>query len=187
MSRVGERPIPLPDGVTWEQSGQEVKVKGPLGSLSLSLESCITVKEEDGILLVWRESDERRQKELHGLSRTLIANMVDGVWRGVSKTLDIVGTGFRVESHASGVEMQLGFSHPVIFAAPEGIELVVEGNNRVLVRGIDKELVGRTAAELRMIRPPDAYKGKGIRYAGEVVRTKPGKAAIGALIGQGGA
>lgn len=181
MSRVGERPIPLLDGVKWEQSGQEIKVTGPLGSLSLTLQRCISVKEEDGVLRVSRESDERRHKELHGLSRTLIANMFDGVSRGVSKTLDIVGTGYRVEAHASGVEMQLGFSHPVIFQAPDGIELVVEGNNRVLVRGIDKELVGRTAAELRMVRPPDAYKGKGIRYAGEVVRTKPGKAAIGAL------
>jgi large subunit ribosomal protein L6 len=185
MSRVGERPIPLLEGVKWEQSGREVRITGALGSLSLKLESCIEVKEEDGILIVSRESDERRHKELHGLSRTLIANMVDGVTHGVSKTLDIVGTGYRVQAHDSGVEMQLGFSHPVIFPAPEGIELVVEGNNRVLVRGIDKELVGRTAAELRMIRPPDAYKGKGIRYAGEVVRTKPGKAAIGALGGGG--
>lgn len=181
MSRVGERPIPIPDGVNWSQSEVGIEVTGPLGALTIKLESCISVREENRVLFVSRESEERRHRELHGLSRTLVANMIDGVSNGVSKTLDIVGTGFRVEAHATGVEMQLGFSHPVIFASPEGVELVVEGNNRVVVRGIDKELIGRTAAELRMIRPPDAYKGKGIRYADEVVRTKPGKAAIGSL------
>ncbi|MDP6350182.1 MAG: 50S ribosomal protein L6 [Chloroflexota bacterium] len=181
MSRVGERPIPLPDGVEWSQADGTIEVTGSLGKLAVTLQSCITVREEDRVLIVTRESDERRHRELHGLSRTLVANMVDGVSQGVRKTLDIVGTGYRVEEHPTGIEMQLGFSHPVIFAAPEGVELVVEGNNRVQVRGIDKELIGRTAAELRMIRPPDAYKGKGIRYSDEVVRTKPGKAAIGAL------
>ena len=181
MSRVGQRPIPILSGVTWQLSDRCVTVTGPLGELSLTLETGISVREDNGVILVSRQSDERRQKELHGLSRTLIANMVHGVSQGVSKTLDIVGTGYRVESHTDGIQLQLGFSHPVIFTAPEGIELVVEGNNRVLVRGIDKELVGRTAAELRMLRPPDAYKGKGVRYAGEEVRTKPGKAAIGTL------
>ena len=181
MSRVGERPIPILDGVTWQLSDRHLTVTGPLGVLSLTLASGIGVREDDGVILVSRQSNERKQKELHGLSRTLIANMIHGVSQGVSKILDIVGTGYRVESHADGIQMQLGFSHPVMFTPPEGIELVVEGNNRVLVRGIDKELVGRTAAELRMIRPPDAYKGKGVRYAGEEVRTKPGKAAIGTL------
>tara|TARA_Y100000588_G_scaffold324363_1_gene357461 strand:- start:234 stop:788 length:555 start_codon:yes stop_codon:yes gene_type:complete len=183
MSRVGNQPISLPDGVSWEMKGQLIGVTGPLGSLSMTVGLGMSVKEDDGKIIVGRATDSRRHREIHGLTRSLIANMVEGVTRGFQKVLDVVGTGYRVENHADGIVMQLGFSHPVIFANREGIELVIEGQNQVTVRGIDKELVGRTAAELRSLRPPDAYKGKGVRYAGETVRLKPGKAAIGAGVG----
>ncbi len=174
-------PIPIPDGVEVECSTSgRIAVKGPLGQLELQLQSGISAVFEDGHVKVARRGNSARQRSLHGLSRSLIANNVVGVSQGYSRTLDIVGTGYRAQAHADGIEMQIGMSHPVIFKTPEGIELQLEGANRVTVRGIDKELVGRTAASLRALRKPDAYKGKGIRYAGEVVRLKPGKAAIGA-------
>lgn len=174
-------PIPIPEGVEVDcSSSGRVAVKGPLGQLELQLQSGISAVIEDGQIKVARRNNSARQRSLHGLSRSLIANNVVGVTRGYSRTLDIVGTGYRAQAHADGVEMQIGMSHPVIFKAPEGVELQLEGANRISVRGIDKELVGRTAANLRGLRAPDAYKGKGIRYAGEVVRLKPGKAAIGA-------
>ena len=181
MSRVGMLPIPIPDGVEVDcaDSGR-VAVKGPLGELELQLQSGIKAVFEDGHVTVTRRNNSSRQRSLHGLSRSLIANNVVGVTQGYSRTLDIVGTGYRAQEHAEGIELQIGMSHPVIFKSTEGIELQLEGANRVTVRGIDKELVGRTAANLRSLRTPDAYKGKGIRYAGEVVRLKPGKAAIGA-------
>ena len=173
-------PIPIPDGVEVDCSNSgRVVVHGPLGKLELQLQSGINAAIEDGQVKVTRRNNSSRQRSLHGLSRSLIANNVVGVTEGYSRTLDIVGTGYRALDHADGIEMQIGMSHPVIFTAPEGIELQLEGANRVTVRGIDKELVGRTAANLRALRKPDAYKGKGIRYAGEVVRLKPGKAAIG--------
>lgn len=183
MSRVGNSPVALRDGVSWEIKGQLVTVTGPLGSLSMTVDTGMSLKELDGQITVSRATESRRHRELHGLTRSLIANMIEGVTQGFQKVLDVVGTGYRVENHADGIVMQLGFSHPVIFANREGIELVVVGQNQVTVRGIDKELVGRTAAELRSIRPPDAYKGKGVRYAGETVSLKPGKSAIGAGVG----
>ncbi len=181
MSRIGMLPIPIPDGVEVNCSAAgRVTVKGPLGELELQLQLGISAAIDDGAVKVSRRNNSARQRSLHGLSRSLIANNVVGVTQGFSRTLDIVGTGYRAHAHADGIEMQIGMSHPVIFRAPAGIELELEGANRVTVRGIDKELVGRTAANLRSVRVPDAYKGKGIRYAGEVVRLKPGKAAIGA-------
>ena len=174
-------PIPIPDGVEVDcSSSGRVVVQGPLGKLELQLQSGINAAIEDGQVKVTRRNNSSRQRSLHGLSRSLIANNVVGVTQGYSRTLDIVGTGYRAQDHADGIEMQIGMSHPVIFTAPDGIELQLEGANRVTVRGIDKELVGRTAANLRALRKPDAYKGKCLRYAGEVVRLKPGKAAIGA-------
>ena len=180
MSRVGMLPIPIPDGVeaTCSPSGR-ISVKGPLGELQLQLQTGISAAVADGAIKVSRRNNSARQRSLHGLSRSLIANNVEGVTQGFSRTLDVVGTGYRAQVHADGIEMQIGMSHPVIFEAPAGIDLQLEGANRITVRGIDKELVGRTAANLRSLRAPDAYKGKGIRYAGEVVRLKPGKAAIG--------
>lgn len=183
MSRVGNRPVALADGVSWEMNGHVISVTGPLGSLSMTVDTAMSVKEHDGHITVIRATNSRRHREIHGLTRSLIANMVEGVTKGFQKVLDVVGTGYRVENHPDGIVMQLGFSHPVIFAKREGIELVVEGQNQITVRGIDKELVGRIAAELRGLRPPDPYKGKGVRYAGETVRLKPGKAAIGAGVG----
>jgi large subunit ribosomal protein L6 len=181
MSRIGQAPIGLPEGVQVDcSSGGLVKVCGPLGSLQLQLQTGITVDNADGEVRVLRRNNSARLRSLHGLFRTLIANNVIGVTQGYSKTLDIVGTGYRAQPHAEGIEMQIGMSHPVVFRAPDGIELQLEGSNRVSVRGIDKELVGRTAANLRAVRKPDAYKGKGLRYSGEVVRLKPGKSAIGA-------
>ena len=180
MSRIGKSPIPLPDGVGYSKSGTTVEIRGPLGSLSVNLAPGISVTELDGQLHVGRRGNAPRERSLHGLTRALIANCVVGVTQGYSKTLDLVGTGYRAQDHADGIQLQIGFSHPVIFPAPEGIELELAGANRVIVRGIDKELVGRTAASLRAIRPPDAYKGKGFRHVGEVVRLKPGKSAIGA-------
>lgn len=181
MSRIGMLPIPIPDGVDVDcSSSGRVSVKGPLGQLELQLQSGISAAVEDGQITVARRNNSSRQRSLHGLSRSLIANNVVGVTQGYSRTLDIVGTGYRAQETGDGIEMQIGMSHPVMFKSPEGIELQLEGANRVTVRGIDKELVGRTAANLRALRTPDAYKGKGIRYAGEVVRLKPGKAAIGA-------
>lgn len=174
-------PIPIPEGVEIDcSSSGRVSVNGPLGQLELQLQSGINAAIEDDQIKVTRRSNSPRQRSLHGLSRSLIANMVVGVTQGYSRTLDIVGTGYRAQDHADGIELQIGMSHPVIFKTPEGIELELEGANRVTVRGINKELVGRTAGNLRGLRKPDTYKGKGIRYAGEVVRLKPGKAAIGA-------
>jgi large subunit ribosomal protein L6 len=174
-------PIPIPEAVEVDCSSTgRVVVKGPLGQLELQLQSGIGAEVADGQIKVTRRNNSSRQRSLHGLSRSLIANNVVGVTQGYSRTLDIVGTGYRAQAHADGIELQIGMSHPVIFKSPEGIELQQEGANRVTVRGIDKELVGRTAANLRALRTPDAYKGKGIRYAGEVIRLKPGKAAIGA-------
>ena len=181
MSRVGMLPIPIPEAVEVDCSDSgRVTVKGPRGQLELQLQPGISAKTEDGHVVVSRRSNSARQRSLHGLFRSLIANNVVGVSEGYSRTLDIVGTGYRAQAHAEGIEMQIGMSHPVVFKAPDGIELQLDGANRVTVLGIDKELVGRTAANLRSLRTPDAYKGKGIRYAGEVVRLKPGKAAIGA-------
>jgi large subunit ribosomal protein L6 len=176
MSRIGRLPIPVPAGVDVAIDGQTVNVKGPKGSLSHSVATPISVqREEDGTLLVQRPNDERQNRALHGLSRTLIANMITGVTEGYTKTLEIVGVGYRVQARGSDLEFALGFSHPVPVKAPAGITFAVESPTRLRVTGIDKQLVGEVSAKIRKIRKPDPYKGKGVRYQGEVVKRKVGK------------
>jgi large subunit ribosomal protein L6 len=176
MSRIGKLPIPVPSGVDVDIDGRNVVVKGPKGELSHTLANPITVERgDDGELLVRRPDDERVSRSLHGLSRTLVANMVTGVTQGYAKTLEIVGTGYRVQARGSDLEFALGFSHPVPVAAPEGITFRVETPTRFVVEGIDKQKVGEVAANIRKIRPPEPYKGKGVRYQGEQVRRKAGK------------
>ncbi len=176
MSRIGRLPVPVPSGVDVSIEGQHVTVKGPKGSLSHVVAEPITVRKgEDGVLNVERPNDERMSKALHGLSRTLIANMVTGVTDGYVKNLEIVGTGYRVAAKGSTLEFALGFSHPVVVEAPDGISFSVETPTRFAVAGIDKQKVGEVAANIRKIRKPDPYKGKGVRYQGEVVRRKAGK------------
>jgi large subunit ribosomal protein L6 len=177
MSRIGRRPIPVPAGVDVTIDGRTVRVKGPKGELSRTLPDPITVERgEDGSLNVLRPDDERRSKELHGLSRTLVANMVTGVTDGYQKTLEINGTGYRVTAKGKDLEFALGFSHPVVVNAPEGITFTVEKPTLFHIAGIDKQLVGEVAANIRKIRPPEPYKGKGVKYADEVIRRKAGKA-----------
>jgi large subunit ribosomal protein L6 len=177
MSRIGKLPVPVPSGVDVTIDGQQVTVKGPKGTLSHVVAEPITVgRAEDGTISVVRPDDERLSKSLHGLSRTLIANMVTGVTDGYAKTLEIVGTGYRVTAKGSDLEFALGFSHPVVVPAPEGITFRVEAPTRFAVEGIDKQKVGEVAANIRKLRKPDPYKGKGVRYQGEVIRRKAGKA-----------
>lgn len=176
MSRIGRLPVPVPAGVDVTIEGRKVIVKGPKGELSHTVVAPITVqREEDGSLLVRRPDDERASRSLHGLSRTLVANMVIGVTQGYAKTLEIVGTGYRVVAKGSDLEFALGFSHPVPVKAPDGINFRVETPTRFVVEGIDKQKVGEVAASIRKIRPPEPYKGKGVRYQGEAVRRKAGK------------
>lgn len=175
MSRIGKYPVPVPSGVDVTIDDALVTVKGPKGTLSLSVASPITVQQGDEGLEVKRPNDERISKSLHGLTRTLIANMVEGVTNGYEKKLEIVGTGYRVALKGSDLEFALGFSHPVVIAPPEGITFSVEGPTKFAVAGIDKQQVGETAANIRKVRPPEPYKGKGVRYAGEQVRRKAGK------------
>lgn len=176
MSRIGRLPIDIPAGVDVKVDGQDVTVKGPKGELSLTVAQPIQVKIEENQVLVTRPDDERNSRSLHGLTRTLINNQIIGVTQGYSKGLEIVGTGYRVAQKGSSIEFALGFSHPVTVEPPSGISLTVEGNNKVTVSGIDKQAVGEAAANIRKIKKPEPYKGKGIRYAGEVVRRKAGKA-----------
>jgi large subunit ribosomal protein L6 len=176
MSRIGRKTIPVPSGVDVKIDGQTVSVKGPKGSLSHTVAEPITVSQEGAELTVVRPNDERKAKELHGLSRTLVANMVVGVTDGYRKSLEINGTGYRVQQKGSDLEFALGFSHPVVVVAPEGITFTVERPTLFHVAGIDKQLVGEVAAKIRKIRPPEPYKGKGIKYQGEVIRRKAGKA-----------
>ncbi|PZU27682.1 MAG: 50S ribosomal protein L6 [Actinomyces sp.] len=177
MSRIGRLPVPVPAGVDVTINGNEVTVKGPKGTLSRTIAQPLSVtRQEDGTILVTRPNDERESRSLHGLSRTLINNMVVGVTEGYSKQLEIVGTGYRAAQKGTGVELSLGFSHTVTVEPPEGIDLKVEGNLKIIVSGISKERVGEVAANIRKIRPPEPYKGKGVRYAGENVRRKVGKA-----------
>ena len=176
MSRIGRMPIAVPSGVTVAIQGQDVAVKGPKGELSLTVAEPIVVEQNDGTLAVTRPDDERRSKQLHGLTRSLINNMVVGVTDGYTKTLELVGTGYRVQAKGQGLELALGFSHPVTVEAPAGITFQVETPTRFHISGIDKQLVGETAANIRKLRPPEPYKGKGVRYADEVIRRKAGKA-----------
>jgi large subunit ribosomal protein L6 len=178
MSRIGKLPVPVPSGVEVTLDDRHVTVKGPKGTLSHTVASPIVVtRDEDGAVTVTRPDDERESRSLHGLTRTLIANMVTGVTQGYEKKLEIVGVGYRVLSKGpTQLEFQLGYSHPIVFDAPEGITFTVEGPTKFGVAGIDKQLVGEVAANIRKLRKPEPYKGKGVRYAGEVVRRKVGKA-----------
>ncbi|MBC9927641.1 MULTISPECIES: 50S ribosomal protein L6 [unclassified Leucobacter] len=176
MSRIGKLPISVPGGVNVSIDGQSVTVKGPKGELKLVIAEPIRVSLEEGQVLVTRPDDERDSRALHGLSRTLINNNIIGVTEGYSKGLEVVGTGYRVVAKGTGLELALGFSHPVLVDAPEGISFELEGNTKITVRGIDKQAVGETAANIRKLKKPEPYKGKGIRYAGEIVRRKAGKA-----------
>ena len=177
MSRIGKAPIPVPTGVKVDIRSGEVVVKGPKGELAQSFPPDISVTLENGELIVSRPSDEKRHRALHGLVRSLVANMVTGVDKGFEKELNIVGAGYRVQKVDDKLVLQVGYSHPVEVVAPAGISWVTEGANRIRVQGIDKQLVGEVAAKVRAVRPPDRYKGKGIRYAGENIRLKPGKKA----------
>ncbi|MEU7851032.1 50S ribosomal protein L6 [Micromonospora parva] len=177
MSRIGRKSIPVPAGVDITIDGQTIKVKGPKGQLEHTLAEPITIERgEDGELSVNRPNDERKAKELHGLSRTLVANMIVGVTEGYRKSLEIAGTGYRVTAKGSDLEFALGFSHPVVVPAPAGITFTVERPTLFHVAGIDKQQVGEVAANIRKIRPPEPYKGKGVKYQGEVIRRKAGKA-----------
>jgi large subunit ribosomal protein L6 len=176
MSRIGRLPIDIPGGVTVTVEGQNVSVKGPKGELSLVVALPIAVAIEENQVVVTRPDDERNSRSLHGLTRTLINNQIIGVTQGYEKGLEVVGTGYRVAAKGSSVEFALGYSHPITVDPPAGITFTVEGNNKLVVSGIDKQAVGEVAANIRKLRKPEPYKGKGVRYAGEVVRRKAGKA-----------
>jgi large subunit ribosomal protein L6 len=176
MSRIGRLPITVPAGVEVKIDGNVVSVKGAKGELNHSVASPIAVSLDENIVSVTRPNDERASRSLHGLTRTLISNMITGVTEGYEKKLEIVGTGYRVQAKGSDLEFALGFSHPVAVQAPEGITFAVEGPTKLTVSGISKQQVGEVAANIRKLRKPDPYKGKGIRYAGEVIRRKVGKA-----------
>ncbi|MCB8955066.1 MAG: 50S ribosomal protein L6 [Nocardioides sp.] len=177
MSRIGKLPIAVPSGVDVAIEGAQVTVKGPKGTLSHTVAAPITVEQGEGVLDVKRPDDERESKALHGLTRTLVNNMVVGVTEGYEKKLEIVGVGYRVLSKGpTQLEFQLGYSHPITFNAPDGITFAVEGPTKLGVQGIDKQLVGEVAANIRKLRKPEPYKGKGVRYAGEHIRRKVGKA-----------
>jgi large subunit ribosomal protein L6 len=176
MSRIGRRPITVPAGVDVQLDGNTVRVKGPRGELTRTLHSDVIVRREEGELLVERPSDDPRHRSLHGLSRTLVANMVEGVTTGFTKILEIVGVGYRAETKPFGLTLQLGYSHPIEYKAPEGISLRAVSPTVVEVSGTNKEVVGQVAAEIRSLRPPEPYKGKGVKYQGEVIRRKAGKA-----------
>jgi large subunit ribosomal protein L6 len=175
MSRIGKAPITIPAGVEVTISGRNVTVKGPKGTLSRDIPGDIIVRQEESTILVERPNDERQNRSLHGLSRTLVSNMVIGVTDGFAKELEIVGVGYRAEAAGSDLRLALGFSHPVMVPAPAGISFEIPVQTRVIVKGIDKELVGQVAANIRAIRKPEPYKGKGVRYLGEHIVRKAGK------------
>ena len=177
MSRVGRKVIPLPKGVEVSQQGENIVVKGPKGSLSSRLIPGISMKVENGEVVFSRTDEERQTRAFHGLMRALVANNVAGVSDGFKRELDIIGVGYRGEVKGKEVVFQLGYSHPIRFPIPEGIDITVDKNGRVVVTGIDRQKVGQTAAEIRQLRMPDPYKGKGIKYTDEVIRRKAGKAA----------
>jgi large subunit ribosomal protein L6 len=176
MSRIGKNPISVPSGVTITLDGNRITVKGPRGELARTIPAEMLVSQEDGTVTVNRPSDDPKHKALHGLSRTLIANMVEGVTKGFTKQLDIVGVGYKAETRPYGLQLALGFSHSIEYKAPQGIKLTAPIPTQILVEGANKEIVGQVAAELRSLRPPEPYKGKGIKYAGEQIRRKAGKA-----------
>jgi len=177
MSRIGVKPIPVPNGVDVQiGTGNDVKVKGPKGELSSQFTHRLTITQQDGTLLVERPNDNRETKAMHGLTRSLLNNMVVGVTDGYTKNLEILGVGYRAQLQGKNLLLNVGYSHPVVLNPPDGITYAVEGNNRVSVSGINKQVVGEEAARIRGVRPPEPYKGKGIRYAGEAVRRKAGKA-----------
>lgn len=177
LSRIGRKPIPVPEGVEVEVKYGGVTVTGPRGTLTQNYHPEVKVKIDDGAVVVERFSDRKFHHALHGLTRSLIANAITGVTEGYTKTLEIMGVGYRVQQSGDGIILSVGYSHPVEVYPPEGVTMEVEGNNRVHVHGIDKQKVGSLAAQVRKVRPPNAYKEKGIRYQGEVLRFKPGKAA----------
>jgi large subunit ribosomal protein L6 len=177
MSRIGNKPITIPDGVTVSVGPGRITVNGPKGELSQAVDPDMTVEVDDGVLTVSRPTDRGPHRALHGLTRSLIANMVEGVTNGFEKRLAIQGVGYRAKPQGKGLELSLGFSHPVSMPAPEGIEFEVPQPTEIIIRGIDKQLVGETAAQIRRHRPPEPYKGKGVRYADEQVRRKVGKRA----------
>ncbi|MFH1662412.1 MAG: 50S ribosomal protein L6 [Chloroflexota bacterium] len=176
MSRIGKSPIDIPQGIVVDIKGNRVIVTGPKGELSRSFNPDMKIKLDDNILTVSRPSDGRQHRSLHGLTRTLLANMVKGVSQGFEKDLEIVGVGYKAEKSGDKLVLRVGYSHLVEMTPPDGVSIDIEGANKIKVKGIDKEAVGQMAAEIRAVRPPDVYKGKGLRYAGEVVRLKPGKA-----------
>lgn len=177
MSRIGKRPVETPGNVEARLDGRTLRVKGPKGELTMDVHAEMKVVVEDGQITVTRPSDEQRHKALHGLTRSLVANMVEGVTDGFTRSLEIVGVGYRAEKKGSGITLHLGFSHPIEYAAPEGIEIELPRQTEVVVKGANKQLVGQVAAEIRGFRPPEPYKGKGVRYVGEQVRRKAGKTA----------
>lgn len=176
MSRIGKRPIPIPPQVTVTIEGQQVTVKGPKGQLSRVLPPKVTAAQNDGVVLINPEDQSRPARQRHGLCRTLVANMVEGVSQGFQRRLQLQGVGYRAQVQGQNLVLNVGYSNPVQIESPEGIQVAVEANTNVVVSGIDKEIVGNTAARIRAVRPPEPYKGKGIRYAGEFVRRKVGKA-----------
>jgi large subunit ribosomal protein L6 len=177
MSRIGKRPIQIPDKVRVAVEGRRIVVEGPLGSLDWELPEGISITVDDGVIRLSRDSDDRTKRALHGLAGALVRNMVEGVERGFSKSLELVGVGYRAASKGNGVELSLGYSHPIYYEPPEGVQIEVPAPNKLVVRGIDKQKVGQVAADLRRFRPPEPYKGKGVRYEGETIRRKAGKAS----------
>lgn len=179
MSRIGRKPIPLPAGVSVAVEGETVRVKGPRGEVAVAIPPEMRVRVDDGVVVVERPSDSRRHRALHGLTRSLTANMVRGVTEGFRKTLEIVGVGYRAEKRGGTLVLNVGHSHAIEYRAPDGIRIEVPAPTTIVVEGVDKQLVGQVAAEIRAFRPPEPYKGKGIRYQGEAVRRKAGKTAAG--------
>jgi len=183
MSRIGTQPVPIPDGVEVEIEGPRVRVSGPKGEMEEVFDGSMRIEIEDGAVVVRRPSDSKHHRSLHGLTRSLISNMVEGVTEGYRRSLEIRGVGYRASRQGRDLKLSLGFSHDVIFESPEGIEIEVESPTLLHVHGTDKQLVGEVAAEIRGLRPPEPYKGKGVRYVGEQVRRKAGKAAVGGAAG----
>ncbi|MFJ5625140.1 50S ribosomal protein L6 [Peribacillus loiseleuriae] len=175
MSRIGKKPIEIPAGVTVTLNGSEVTVKGPKGELSRTFNSDITISLEENVLTVTRPSDAKEHRALHGTTRAVIANMVEGVSKGFEKTLELIGVGYRAQKQGNKLVLSVGYSHPVEFEVEQGLEVEVPANTKIIIKGINKERVGALAADVRQVRPPEPYKGKGIRYEGEFVRRKEGK------------